>query len=618
MKKIITIICSFLILTATGQDYKTLIKNVPGMDKFPDASTINVFTKIDITVNNDGSYAKHIYFIKKILNYKGKKQYSDYNITYNANFEKVVIGNCFSVRDEKEIPLPKEATHDNGTYTTMTSPEYINERATVINLPAVEPNDFIVLDYTINGKSRSFFSGVEDFQEENPYLHKELTITVPKSLTLNYRFNETKIKLAKSVSGDNNVYKWSADNTPLIKDENNKPSFWVIGMPVFYSTQASWKDAIPFLFKQFKSVSYETDNIKKLMPELASSKVTNEVKLHKIYSYIKTNFICKSDMSDDDYVPQTPEKLLEQHYGSSRELTALFIAMAKFAGVEVKPVFALSETHIKEIKDIPCRDFIDGIYAYYKNTIIDLSTKDAPFGFAKIEKAYLITDDSPANIINYQFDNKDMVKSEVTIHLNDDLTAKAEFNKEYRGVEDYNIRSQFKDETDKNRKIWFTSNIDDKSITVSAGPEFIDIQNLESNLKIKFTAHIDDYYTKQDSYLYMKLPESKKISIQLNGKERETPYQISNTISVTEKYVFDNLMKEYSVIKPQEKIEKTFKTADGDMYFSITAVVENGKLAVYRKIFIPQTIIPKENYPAFYQFISSIQNPLNTVVFLKK
>ena len=54
MKKLITIIFSFLILTAIGQDYKTLIKNVPGMDKFPDASAINVFTKIDITIKKDG------------------------------------------------------------------------------------------------------------------------------------------------------------------------------------------------------------------------------------------------------------------------------------------------------------------------------------------------------------------------------------------------------------------------------------------------------------------------------------------------------------------------------------------------------------------------------------
>jgi hypothetical protein len=588
------------------------------LDKFPDASAVNVFTKIDITLQKDGSYAKHIYFIKKILNYKGKIEYSDFKITYNANFEKVTIGNCFSVRDEKEIPLPKEATHDEGTYMTMNSPEYINERQTVINMPGVEPNDFIVLDYTIDGIGRNFFSGVEDFQEENPFLHKEFSVSVPKPLNLTYRFNEAKFKFSKTVNGDNILYKWSVDNVPLIKDENNKPSFWIIGMPVFYSTQASWSDAVPLLFKQFKSVNYETDAVKKLMPELASSKESNEVKLHLIYDYIQKNFIIKDNSPDNDFIPQAPDKLIEQHFGSSRELTALFIALAKDAGVEVKPVFALSQTKIKEIKDVPCRDFIEGIYAFYNNTVISLSLKNAPYGYTGFEKAFLLTDDNPTKIINYQFDTKEQLKTDASITLNSDLTAKAVFNKELRGEEDYNVRSQFKDETEKNRKIWFTSNIEDKSVSIVEGPEFVDIQNLAANLKIKFVAHIDNFSTTQDNYLYMQLPETRKVNIQLNGKERETPYQVNNTVSVTEKYVFDNLAKEYTVIKPQEKIEKTLKSEDGEMYFSITAVMENGKLTVYRKIFIPQTIVSKEDYPAFYQFISSMQKPLNTVVFLKK
>jgi hypothetical protein len=372
------------------------------------------------------------------------------------------------------------------------------------------------------------------------------------------------------------------------------------------------------LFKQFKSVNYETDAVKKLMPELANSKANNDTKLHMIYDYIQKNFIFKYSTSDDDFIPQSPEKLLEQHYGSSRELTALFIAMAKFAGVEVKPVFVLSQTKIKEIKEIPCREFVEDIFAYCNGTVINLAMKDAPYGFIYYEKALLLTDDNPTQILNYQFDTKELIKEDVSINLNDDFSAKAAFNKELRGVEDFTIRSQFKDETEKNRKIWFTSNMEDKSVTVTEGPEFIDIQNLEANLKIKFVAHIDNFYTTQDNFMYMQLPETKKINIQLNGKIRETPYQISSTISVTEKYVFDNLKKEYTVIKPQSKIEKTFKSEDGEMSFSITAVMENGKLTVYRKIFIPQTIVSKEDYPAFYDFVSSIQKPLNTVVFLKK
>ena len=83
------------------------------------------------------------------------------------------------------------------------------------------------------------------------------------------------------------------------------------------------------LFKQFKSVNYETDAVKKLMPELASNKESNEAKLHIIYDYIQKNYIIKDNQADNDFIPQAPDKLIEQHFGSSRELTALFIAHGK-------------------------------------------------------------------------------------------------------------------------------------------------------------------------------------------------------------------------------------------------------------------------------------------------
>ena len=618
MKKLITIIFSFIALTSIGQDYKLLIKDVPGLEKYPDASVINVYTKVDVNIKKDNSYTKHIFFIKKILNYKGKVNFSDIKITYNANLEKVTIGNCFSVRDGKETPTPQEAQHDNGSYLSMYSPEYVNQRETVINMPAVEPNDFIVIEYTIEGIGRSFVSGDEVFQQENPYLHKELNISVPKSINLSYKYNEAKVKLIKSMKEDNNIYQFVADNIPMIKDENNKPSNWIIGSPVFYSTKASWTEAIPDLFKQFKSVNYETEAIKNLMPDLATSKASNEDKLRMIYGFIQQNFIFKYSLSEDDFTPQPVAKLFEQHFGSNKELTALFISMAKYAGIEVKPIFAISQTDVKETKEIPCRNFITNLYAYYNGSIISLANKNAPYGYTWFEKAFLITDENPSKVIDYQFNTKDLYKEDVKININTDFSAKALFSKELKGDEDFGIRYQFKDETEKKRKIWFTSNIEDKSITVDEGPEFIDIQNLGANLKIKFGAHIDNFYTIQGNYLYMQLPETKKVNLQLTGKERENPYQIDNTISVTEKYVFDNLSKEYTVVKPLDKIEKTLKSDDGDMSFTITTAMENGKLTVYRKIFIPQTIISKEAYPAFYEFISTIQKPLNTVVFLQK
>ncbi len=619
MKKILTILFSLLVITLSGQNYKELIKNVPGKEKFPDASALNVFTKIDIQMDANGSFTKHIYYIKKILTYKGKTKYSDVKITYNANFEKIKLGECFAIRDNKKISLPKEATHDNQTYMSMYSPEYINQRQTVVNMPAIEPGDFIVMDYTVVSKPRAWFSGIEHFQEGNPYLHKELNITVPNAETLTYKFQKGKVNFSKKEVGNNTVYSWSANNVPLIKDENNTPSYMIIGRPVFYSSVANWNDAVPKLFTQFQQVNYNTDAVKKLLPKIITNDESNVIKLQKIYNYIEENFVFKYSLNDDKFTPQPVDKVLKQQYGSNKELMALFLAMAHEAGIDdVQPVFAISQTDVKETKTIPCREFISGIYAYYNGTLISFFVKNLPYGFAWLNKAYLLTNDKPVKILDYNFNTKNLVNKNVNIILNNDFSATATFVKELRGSQDYTVRRQFKDQTKKNRKIWFTSHISDKSITVTEGPEFINIQNLEANLKIKYKAHIDDYYTQQGKYLYMQLPEIESINLKLTGKQRANPYKINNPISFSEQYTFNKLPKGYTLIKPKKPIKYILKTGDKEMSFSVIAKINKGKLIVNREVNIPEVIVSKENYPKLYQFISTIQKPLNTVIFLKK
>ena len=618
MKKIIIVLLSIVIIVANAQDYKELIKNVPGADKYPDASAINVFTKIDIDLSADGSFKKHVYYIKKILTYKGKRRYSDVKLDYNANIESIELGECFSIRDGEKIAIPKEAIHDNGTFMTMYSPEYINERQKVVNFPAIEPNDFIVVEYTITKNTKDFFSGEEQMQEGNPYLRKEFTITAPKSVKLNYKYREDKIKFSKYNKGEKIVYSWSVTKMPLIKDEKNNPSYSAIGCPIFYSTKASWEEASKIYFEQFNSVNYNIKEVAELVKVYANSKMTNELKLQSIYAYIQNNFEFKYSYSEDGLAPQEPLKVLEQKFGSPKELTALFLAMAKAANVKVKQVLLLWNTDFPEVKQVPCSKYHSGVFAYYNGKVIGFRSHYMPFGTSWNSKCYLVQKDNPKEILDYKMDMSDLVNNTVNVKLNKDFTADVSFKKVLKGLEDYKLRNRFKNQTEKKRKIWFTSNISDKSINVIGEPEFKNIENYNNNLEISFNAKINNYYNNQENYLYFKLPESESVELELTGAERENPYQVRQTYSIVEKYVFENIPEGYKVIKPKTPILNTYNDDKVKMTFKISSKTEGDKVIVFREISIPQTIISKENYPRFAKFIGEIQKPLNNMIFLSK
>ncbi len=617
MKKIIIILISIVFTGAFAQDYKELIKNVPGADKYPDASAINVFTKIDIDVTTDGTSKKHVYYVKKILTYKGKNEYSDVKLDYNANIETIELGECFSVRDGEKIAIPEEAIHDNGTYMTMYSPEYINERQKVVNFPAIEPNDFIVLNYTITRKPKDYFSGIEQIQEENPYLRKILTISVDENKELNIS-SPKGVEFSNSKNNGKITYTWDVKDIPAIKDEKNNPSYSIIGLPIFYSLEKNWNDVANIYFKQFTSVDYNTKDVALLVKDYANSKMMNELKLKKIYAYIQDNFNFKYAYKEDGFAPEYPDKVLNQKFGSTKELTALFIAMAKAVNIDVKPVLLIWNTDIPECKTITCSDAVSQIFAYYNGTIIGFQSQYMPYGVTWFEKAFLIFNDNTGNLVDYSLDNESLISRTVNVKLNADFTADASFTKVLKGREDYKLRRNFKNETEKKRKIWFTSDISDKSVNVIGEPEFKNIENYNSNLEISFNAKINNYYKTQDNYIYLKLPEPQNVDIQLTGNERKNPFQINNTFSVTEKYTFENIPVGYEVIKPKSEIVNTYKDENVEMSFSISAKKENGNVIVYRKIFIPKSIVSKENYPKFAKFISEIQKPLNNMVFMSK
>ncbi len=621
MKKIISLlILAVFYISVSAQDYKEYIKNVPGQDKYPEASAINVITKIDVTLNKDGSFEKHVFYIKKILNYKGKSKYSDVKINYNANFSTIDLGECFSVRDTTKLPLPKEAVHNNGTSLTTMSPEYINQRQEVINFPTVEPGDFIVLNYTLKSKPRAFFSGYEHMMEENPYLEKDLTIKTPKNVKLNYSYDKNKITFDQKEVNNQTVYSWKIENAPLIKNERSKPSYLIIGSPIIYSTIDNWSNASKILFKEFNSTNYKTDEVKQLAKKITSGISDNQAKLVAIYNYIDKYFVYKSSMTDDNFTIEPVKKVLTKKYGSNRELSALFIALANEAGVNsCKPAIVLISTskYLKKIREIPCKDFISKIAVYNNGELISFSQKDFPFAFANIEDTYIIVDGKTPQISEYKYNKEVLTDKTVNIKLNDDFSAAADFEIEYYGKNDYQIRREFKNETEKRRKIWFTSSIRDKSISINKGPEFINIQELNKPLKIKFSASIANYYTKQEKYIYFKLPEPKHIGLAMTGLTRINPYQVDKNIYIKETYVIDNLPKGYKVIKPKNDISKTYKDENVEMKFNISSKLTGNKLVVVRTIHIPQAIISTKNYPEFYKFISNIQKPMNIMTFLK-
>jgi hypothetical protein len=620
-------------LVFASEDYNKYTQNVPGLDAYPEASAINVYTDVKITVNSDKSYIYDVFYVKKILNYKGKKEYSDVKIEYDANFDSVEIGDCFTFNEKGEKKsIPKEALHNTENFMSVTSPDYINMREWVINFPEVEPGAFIFLNYKKICKRCDFIEGVEHLAEFNPYLNKKFTIISPITIPIYYDYKKdySNLKFSKKTEGQNVVYSWDIEKTNCILEENDSPSLMIIGCPVAYSSAKDWQVMMSSEFKKLETGISVNNVIKKMTDSVIAGKSTPNEKLFAIYNFIANNFILKPIMLEYmDFTPQPLEKVIAQKYGSSRELTSLFISMAKAAGINnCEPAIALNENErFSELQlNVATRQSFRHLLAYFDGMLISVGSNDMPFGFSGLENCNIIVGGNKPKIEKYLFPKIALISKIVKIKILPDKDADIDFSSVYHGSDDYKLRQEFRNETEQNRKIWFSENIGEKNLTVTEGPFFDNIEDLIKPLTIRFTAEGKNFYSGQDNYIYFELPQV-SLPITITAKERKNPLQIFEDFHATDEYVITNIPKGYSVVKPSSNIHEVLtlgsekssdKSNPNKVEYNVNFKEVNGQLILSREIIIPQMLVQVEDFHKIKDFITKIHSPLNMMIFLKK
>ena len=148
----------------------------------------------------------------------------------------------------------------------------------------------------------------------------------------------------------------------------------------------------------------------------------------------------------------------------------------------------------------------------------------------------------------------------------------------------------------------------------------MNFDKIDENLKMTYTLEYDDFLVDQEPYKYFKLLSS-NFSLDVALDERDNNYQISDKIFIKKNFIIDisnlsNKSDKMELLNNTKSI-KEFVINDITAYFKIESKIEDGKIIVNKEIYIPECIISNKKYPEFKQFILSIQNPINNMIFLK-
>lgn len=184
---------------------------------------------------------------KKILTYKGKKENSEIQLSYNPVWEDVEIVKATVEKDGvvKEVSDQEINLMDAGW--VGSAPRYPAGKTLVASLPGVEEG--AIVRYTIRRTYRDqpFFSLMAVFRESDPLREKILRLKMPESLEMSHWLNDADdplpyladapdVKESIQETGEQVEKVWTIENQSGVKLEDDTPPWWIYNPALLLST----------------------------------------------------------------------------------------------------------------------------------------------------------------------------------------------------------------------------------------------------------------------------------------------------------------------------------------------------------------------------------------------
>jgi len=585
-----------------------LIASAGGVDDYPDANEIIVFSHTTVEYEHDGSYVQYEHELKKILTEQGVDDNGDMSFSYHRRYtdHDIILVRIIKA-DGTEVVVGDDLITD-GTPPQITAMNIFESdfREKTVVFPGLEVGDAIE---SITGETNAplladAFGGIFFMQSVAPMLDVSVSVTGPSDMPLVHAVKDGDVDFASSETDGLTTYTWTATNTKQIKPEIGMVPFRQIATRVLVSTIQTWPELSRFGYDLLGSKCVAEDSVKELTAQITKGLETTEQKITAIHYWIMQNVRYLGLAMDRGAFlePHFAAYTLEKEYGICRDKAVLMVTMLGEIGVDasvvlINPSFA-TDTEIPSVYFehgiVAIKDGLGG-YRYFDPTIEHHREIDASYvGDRWVLHLTPEGDDirqvphRPASINSGDITETGVLDSDGGIKGSAVITGRGIYEMILRQIADTTNEEQMK-------QIW-TESVQ----SIYPGAELTEFTlSDESDLYTPWTAtvgyRIDDYALNADPYVLFRVPSATGAFDFLSGlligrlttlPTREYPLAIGTSIGLAERGRIE-IPKGYVV----ESLPDTVDYHEGPISLSITygfiPADENGGVPVvtYSKVF---------------------------------
>lgn len=417
------------------------------------------------------------------------------------------------------------------------------------------------------------------------------------------------------------------EESMMIGEFDNAP-----GMQI--ALKHSWKDIVQWYSDISANQAQSDFTIKKLTKELLGEKHLSDLEKFKIiYEFVCSNIQYSSiDFRQSNIVPQKASKVYHSRLGDCKDVSTLFVAIAREAGLKANLILINTEEKGKVDVILPALDFnhcIVKIYFGNSSMYLELTDKYLPFGhlFASHFNAPIleiptgkISDDVSLERLTFNrgFENKIMRSGKIVIDKS--LKMRIQSNTTNIGTSASDICSAYYNVPNEEQKKMlkqalsadFKSNVTVDSCLMNT------LKPLQDTGKYISYYVVDNDVLKLGSFKSFRIPVTDKLATTDIFDDKERVYDFDFVrYEPFEYYQHDMDIKLEGELTFVEIPQNIVLTYQGSKYNLTFTKISDKQLQITRAYEVNRRIVPSGDFLQFKDFISAINEAENTHLLLK-
>lgn len=423
-----------LALYAGGTTYREKIRELQNKpDVFSFFPKMDYYAAINKDLKAPQDTTKSFYYIFDEQNVVLYAEGASEQVTNTA----IYINKKDAIDQWKEVSIPYNATYSD---LTIIKAEVVKANGTKISAETydndmvftrLEPGDVIYYNYKVSnfgiGRLGREYWDKFYFQASVPTGLARYSLMVAAPLTINYVMKHAdEVKPVESQHEDFHMYTWEMKNVPAFKEEFYSPSLADVGKVLHVSTVKSWDVIAEWYSDVTRQQSKENFDVLKtlqqIFPEGDVNKLSNDEKAKRIYNFIEQNISYSSvAFRQGAYIPQRASKTLNTRLGDCKDVSTLFVSLARKVGLDANLVLVSTRRSGQESMVLPSMEFNHCIARFKdgeKYRYLELTDNQLPYGS-------LPQNDVGAQVLNipFNYDTKETisllkpeVRNDVSLH----------------------------------------------------------------------------------------------------------------------------------------------------------------------------------------------------------